>query len=50
MKLIGLKWDDIDFVNSKISINRTIYRGVEQTPKTKASLAVISSYEAKYIF
>lgn len=50
-EVIGLKWDDIDFVNNKISINRTIYRGVEQTPKTKASMAVIDlPYEAKIYF
>ncbi len=50
-EVIGLKWDDIDFVNNKISINRTIYRGVEQTPKTKASMAVIDlPFESKIYF
>lgn len=50
-EVIGLKWDDIDFLNNKISINRTIYKGSEQTPKTKASMAVIDlPYESKIYF
>ncbi len=38
---IGLKWEDIDFENYEISINRTITHGFIQTPKTKSSLRVI---------
>lgn len=38
---IGLKWEDIDFQNYEISINRTITHGFIQTPKTKSSLRVI---------
>ncbi|MCM8780881.1 MAG: hypothetical protein NC908_03035 [Candidatus Omnitrophica bacterium] len=38
-----LKWEDIDFVNDRISINRTIKYGIEQTPKTKGSLATMRS-------
>ena len=50
-EIIGLKWEDIDFVNDRISINRTIKYGIEQTPKTKGSLATIDlPIEAKIYF
>lgn len=40
-ELIALKWSDIDFVNMKISVNRTFSNGYESTPKTKSSKATI---------
>lgn len=50
-ELIGLRWDDIDLLNNKISINRTIKYGIEQTPKTKGSLATIDlPIESKIYF
>lgn len=50
-EIIGLKWEDINFLNSTISINRTVKNGVEQTPKTKFSLAVIDMpIESKIYF
>ncbi|MDD2896919.1 MAG: tyrosine-type recombinase/integrase [Aliarcobacter sp.] len=50
-EIIGLRWEDIDFLNNKISVNRTIKYGIEQTPKTKGSLAVIDlPIESKIYF
>lgn len=50
-EIIGLKWEDIDFLNNRISINRTIKYGLEQTPKTKGSLATVDlPVEAKIYF
>jgi len=40
-ELIGLKWSDIDFNKREISINRTIGRGIEGTPKTVSSIRTI---------
>ncbi len=40
-ELFGLKWEDINFEEYSISINRTITHGFIQTPKTKSSLRVI---------
>lgn len=40
-EMFGLKWEDINFNNYSISVNRTITNGFEQTPKTKSSLRVI---------
>jgi len=40
-ELIGLKWEDINFQEYTISINRTITVGFIQTPKTKSSKRVI---------
>ncbi len=40
-EIAGLKWEDIDFNNFTISINRTITNGFVQTPKTKSSKRVI---------
>lgn len=40
-EMIGLKWTDIDFDSFTISINRTIFDGRVQTPKTLSSLRVI---------
>lgn len=36
-ELIGLKWEDVDFVNGKIYIKRSLVNGVEGEPKTEAS-------------
>jgi len=33
-ELRGLKWEDVDFNRKKIHIKRTIYAGIENTPKT----------------
>ena len=33
-ELLALEWTDIDFKNSKIWVNKQIYRGVTQTTKT----------------
>lgn len=50
-EIMGLKWEDIDFKNDKISIKRTIKYGLEQTPKTKGSLATIDlPIESKIYF
>lgn len=50
-EILGLKWEDIDLKNNNISIKRTIKYGVEQTPKTKGSLAVIDlPIESKIYF
>lgn len=47
-ELISLKWQDIDFVNDTINIERTMYKGRMQTPKTIGSCAVIDlPFEAK---
>lgn len=40
-ELISLKWQDINFVDNTISIERTMYKGRMQTPKTNGSLAII---------
>lgn len=37
-EILGLKWDDLDYYNSTISVNRTILNdGSEGTPKTSSS-------------
>lgn len=42
-ELLALKWEDIDFNNKTISINKTITRNHElQTPKTQTSNRIIS--------
>lgn len=42
-EVLALKWEDIDFINKTISINKTITRNHEfQTPKTKSSNRTIS--------
>jgi len=40
-EVIGLKWEDIDFLDKTISVKRTITSGIEQSPKTKSSERVI---------
>jgi len=40
-EMIGLKWSDIDFFKSEISIDRTRKMGVESDPKTKYSKRTI---------
>ena len=50
-EIISLKWSDIDFINETIDINKTVYRGRLQTPKTIGSRAVIDlPIEAKQYF
>lgn len=50
-EIISLKWIDINFVNETIDINKTMYRGRLQTPKTIGSRAVIDlPIEAKLYF
>jgi len=39
--LLGLKWEDINFFNKTISINRAIRKGVISTPKTENSIRTI---------
>ena len=42
-ELLALKWEDIDFINKTISINKTITREHEiQMPKTHTSNRIIS--------
>lgn len=36
-ELLGLKWEDIDWINRKIHVRRTLYKGSFQTPKSKYS-------------
>jgi integrase len=36
-EMIGLKWSDIDFVSKKVTVKRTIGRGIEGPPKTETS-------------
>jgi integrase len=40
-ELIGLKWEDVDFSNLEISIQRSIKEGIISTPKTENSTRVI---------
>lgn len=40
-EIIGLKWEDIDFENREINIQRTVGRGVESAPKTIGSVRTI---------
>jgi integrase len=35
---LGLKWQDVDFADRRITVRRAILRGKETTPKTSASL------------
>ena len=35
---LALKWSDVDFENSRIHIRRSIWRGKEQTPKSRRSV------------
>ncbi len=50
-ELISLKWTDINFIDETIDINKTMYRGRLQTPKTKGSKAIIDlPIEAKPYF
>lgn len=44
---LALEWKDIDFVNGKITVNKTLARGknnalIIQTPKTKSSIRTIA--------
>lgn len=40
-EIIGLRWEDVDFENKEINIQRTIGRGVVSTPKTLGSIRTI---------
>ncbi len=40
-ELLGLKWEDINFNDYTIEVNRTITNGFIQTPKTKSSKRII---------
>ena len=40
-ELIGLRWDDIDFTNLEINVNRRIKMGEIAKPKTKSSIRTI---------
>jgi len=40
-ELLGLKWEDIDWVNSKIHVRRSLYKGAFQTPKSEYSKRAI---------
>lgn len=40
-EMLALQWDDIDFENNTIRINKSIRCGVVSKPKTKASIRVI---------
>jgi integrase len=41
-EIIGLKWDDLDYHNSQLTINRTVLiNGMEGLPKTKGSLRTL---------
>ena len=37
-EIIALKWDDIDFENKSINVNKTIINGKEGLPKTRSSI------------
>lgn len=41
-ELLALTWDDIDFVNAKVYVNKSLFRGKLQTPKTKNSIRKIN--------
>lgn len=49
-EIIGLKWSDIDFENREISIERTIGRGMESTPKTLGSTRTIDMLDPLFPF
>jgi integrase len=36
-ELVGLKWTDVDFINAKIHVRRSLVDQVEGGPKTEAS-------------
>jgi len=40
-ELLGLKWEDVDWVNSKIHVRRSLYKGAFQSPKSEYSKRVI---------
>jgi len=40
-EIFGLKWQDVNFTNYTISVNRTITNGFTQTPKTLSSIRTI---------
>ncbi|AGC44555.1 phage integrase family site specific recombinase [Myxococcus stipitatus DSM 14675] len=39
-ELIGLQWTDLDFVRAKLHVKRTIWRGIEGTPKSGSTRTV----------
>lgn len=40
-ELLGLKWEDINFVTKKISIKKAIRKGIYSEPKTESSIRTI---------
>lgn len=40
-EMLALKWEDVDFENNTIRINKSIRSGIVSKPKTKASIRVI---------
>lgn len=40
-EVIGLKWEDVNFERNEITVNRTINKGMETTPKTINSIRTI---------
>jgi integrase len=40
-ELLGLQWQDLDFISRRITIARSIWRGKVQTPKTDASIRIL---------
>ncbi len=49
-ELIGLKWEDVDFVNKEITIKRSIMNGVISVPKTINSIRTIDIIDSLYPF
>ena len=49
-EMIGLKWNDIDFFKSEISIVRTRSMGTERKPKTKSSIRTLDILESLKAF
>lgn len=45
-ELIGLRWEDIDFENQEIQIQRSIKEGIISTPKTDNSIRVIDMLDS----
>ncbi|MCD4757395.1 MAG: site-specific integrase [Arcobacteraceae bacterium] len=45
-ELIGLRWEDIDFSNMEIHIQRSIKEGIISTPKTENSIRVIDMLDS----
>jgi len=44
-ELLALQWKDINFENKKITVNKSLYKGTIQTPKTQKSIRKINMPE-----